>query len=311
MAEAKKPTTTTAVAKSIVPRVTYSIAELMQMADILYKGGGSCLPNVDRPEKVFHLLLFGQDIGLSATQSLAGLAMGKNGKPSIMGDTALALVRQSGLLEDIKETWEGEGEERKGVCVVTRAGEESRRFEFSVADANRAGLIDRSKGQKGDGPWVTYRDRMLRYRPLGFALRDVFPDVLKGLYITEEANDIPENAPDVKVLGTTTNGSGTSSPAPQQQLPAAPTETATPAPDKPITDEQKEAFKQLHPLVMASKGVGTDVNARKAAWEQTLAPYGVSSIGQMTVAVAAKALEEIGKAHDPFGHPASQAGAAG
>jgi hypothetical protein len=56
-----------------------------------------------------------------------------------MGDGALALVRSSGLLEDIKEFWEGDGDARKGVCIVKRKGEPARRFEFTTAGANRPG----------------------------------------------------------------------------------------------------------------------------------------------------------------------------
>jgi hypothetical protein len=75
-----------------------------------------------------------------------------------------------------------------------------------------------------------------------------------------------------------------------------------------ITDEQKEQFKQLHALVMAAKGVGIDPAARSAAWAETLKPYSVASIREMSEETAARALAELGKQHDPFGHPAGKAG---
>jgi hypothetical protein len=56
---------------------------------------------------------------------------------------------------------------------------------FSVADAKRAGLWGKS------GPWTQYPRRMLQLRARGFALRDAFPDVLKGLVTAEEAQDYP------------------------------------------------------------------------------------------------------------------------
>jgi hypothetical protein len=53
-------------------------------------------------------------------------------------------------------------------------------------DAKRAKLFDK------DGPWKQYPDRMLQMRARGFALRDAFPDALKGFAIAEEAMDIPD-----------------------------------------------------------------------------------------------------------------------
>jgi len=59
---------------------------------------------------------------------------------------------------------------------------------FSVADAKKAGLWGKA------GPWQQYPKRMLQMRARGFALRDAFPDVLRGVISAEEAADIP--APD-------------------------------------------------------------------------------------------------------------------
>ena len=53
-------------------------------------------------------------------------------------------------------------------------------------DAKRAGLL----GKKG--PWTEYPQRMLQMRARSWALRDGFADVLKGLSVREEAQDIPE-----------------------------------------------------------------------------------------------------------------------
>ena len=41
----------------------------------------------------------------------------------------------------------------------------------------------------GKNVWKSYPDRMLQMRARGFALRDSFPDVLKGLITREEAQD--------------------------------------------------------------------------------------------------------------------------
>jgi hypothetical protein len=59
---------------------------------------------------------------------------------------------------------------------------------FSVEDAKRAGLWGKQ------GPWSAYPKRMMQMRARGFALRDAFPDVLKGLISAEEAQDYPDEA---------------------------------------------------------------------------------------------------------------------
>ncbi len=120
---------------------------------------------------------------MMALQSIAMI----NGRPSIYGDGALGLVQGSGLLEWSKEYTDGEeGKDGfKAVCEVKRKGDkEVKRGEFSIADAKRANLFGKV------GPWQQYLKRMLQMRARGFALRDGFSDVLRGLHIAEEAQDI-------------------------------------------------------------------------------------------------------------------------
>jgi hypothetical protein len=309
------PARSTALAKS--PGATLalnSVSDLEQLALMLYKGGLTP-PGIDNPNKVAAVILAGMEVGLAPTQALGSIML-TNGKLTIYGDGALALVRASGLLESIAESVTGEGSERHGTCEVKRKGEPAKTFTFSMAEAEKAGLIERAKGK---GPWATYPDRMLIMRPRGFALRDVFPDVLRGLITYEEASDFSQGA---EVVNTEVRVVSTTADAPPQQPPASTmTPTATveqsvihPHPQQsspatlaatsaagPITADQKEEFTKLHRLIMAGKALH-DPAARKAAWEQVLAPYGVSSINQMDEATAARAIAEIGKNTDPFGH---------
>ena len=81
------------------------------------------------------------------------------------------------------------------VCEAKRRGyEKPTVVRFSVADAKKAQLWGKS------GPWTQYSRRMLQMRARGFALRDAFPDVLRGLVTAEEAQDYAsEKAPPVVV----------------------------------------------------------------------------------------------------------------
>lgn len=137
-----------------------------------------------KPEDIMITVQFGSELGLSPMQSLQSVAC-INGKPALWGDAVIGLCQQSPLCEDIIETMEGDGDSRKAICVAKRIGKTAVKVEFSVADAKKAGLWGKP------GPWTQYAERMLKMRARGFALRDAFPDLLKGLKTVEELNDYP------------------------------------------------------------------------------------------------------------------------
>jgi hypothetical protein len=121
------------------------------------------------------------EIGLQPLQAMQNIAV-INGRPSLWGDAVIALARSSPLCEYIIETQT----DIMATCRVKRRGEPEQERTFSMADAQAAGL----KGKAG--PWSQYPKRMMQMRARGFAIRDVFPDVLKGLAVAEEQLDIPE-----------------------------------------------------------------------------------------------------------------------
>jgi hypothetical protein len=138
-----------------------------------------------KPESCLLAIQHGSEIGLSPMQSLQNIAC-INGRPAIWGDAALALCLASTVCDGIHELIEGDGDNMTAVCQTSRKGKDANVVgRFSVADAKRAGLWGKS------GPWTQYPRRMLQLRARGFALRDAFPDVLKGLVTAEEAQDYP------------------------------------------------------------------------------------------------------------------------
>lgn len=125
----------------------------------------------------------GAEIGLGPMQAIQSIAV-INGRPSIWGDAALALVMASQVCDYVRELVEGDGDNLTAICEAKRRGyPAATTSRFSVADAKRAGLWGKS------GPWTQYPRRMLQLRARGFCLRDAFPDVLKGLVTAEEAQD--------------------------------------------------------------------------------------------------------------------------
>ena len=142
-----------------------------------------------KPESCLLAIQHGSEIGLSPMQSLQNIAC-INGRPAIWGDAALAVAMASPVCEYVREQIEGDGETMAAICEAKRRGYEKPTVaRFSVADAKKAGLWGKS------GPWTQYPKRMLQLRARGFALRDAFPDVLKGLVTAEEAQDYQQPEP--------------------------------------------------------------------------------------------------------------------
>lgn len=138
-------------------------------------------------EAVLIALQHAAELGLPPMAGLQNIAV-INGKPGIYGDAALAIVRKSGLMAEHRETEVGtRGKDDWGYKVTTRRTDmaEPHSETFTVADAKAAGLWGKA------GPWSQYPKRMLLFRARGFALRDVYGDVLKGLRTVEELDDMP------------------------------------------------------------------------------------------------------------------------
>ena len=139
-----------------------------------------------KPESCMLAIQHGSEVGLSPMQSLQSIAV-INGRPTIWGDAALALVQSSPVCEYVKEYTEGQGDSLTAVCEAKRRGYPAPTVSrFSMQDAKRAGLAGKS------GPWSQYPERMLALRARGFALRNAFADALRGLITAEEAQDYPQ-----------------------------------------------------------------------------------------------------------------------
>lgn len=165
-----------------------TLDEAMQFAKLL--AGSSIVPKdyQGNPGNILVAVQWGAEIGLAPLQAMQSIAV-INGRPSIWGDAMLALVRASGLLVSLDE----EIGDTLARCTVRRRGDaEDVVREFSMEDAKRAGLSGKS------GPWQQYPKRMLQLRARAYALRDAFPDVLRGVHIAEEAQDIPPESPAIE-----------------------------------------------------------------------------------------------------------------
>ena len=167
---------------SLVPS---SLGEAKELASIIAKSGFAPKGYENNPDGIMIAIQMGADLGLKPMQALQNIAV-INGRPSIYGDAALALVMPA--LERFHEEFTGTfpNDDYTAVCVSRRRGwPDETRTTFSIADAKKANLWGKS------GPWTNYPQRMLVWRARGFNLRNVGADLLLGLVLAEEAQDYP------------------------------------------------------------------------------------------------------------------------
>lgn len=164
-----------------------SLDEAMKYADIIAKSDVIPSDYKGKPGNVLVAIQMGQEIGLPPLQALQSVSV-INGRPCVWGDALIGIARSHPACEYISETFDEKA--MVATCRVKRKGGPEEVRTFSMADAERAGLTNK-------GPWKQYTKRMLQMRARGFAIRDVFPDALRGLAVAEEVRDYPEAARDI------------------------------------------------------------------------------------------------------------------
>lgn len=159
-----------------------NLQEALQMAEVLCKS--SLIPKdfQGNPGNVLVAIQWGMELGLAPMQALQSIAV-INGRPSLWGDAVIALCKSHSVCEWIRETFDDEG---TAVCTAKRRGDpEPVERRFSLEDAKKASLSGKP------GPWTQYPMRMLQMRARSWCLRDTFPDLLRGMAVAEESQDIP------------------------------------------------------------------------------------------------------------------------
>ena len=168
-----------------------TLSELKEYAEVMSLSGIIPKDFQGKPANILVAIQWGSEIGLKPLQALQNIAV-INGKPAIYGDSMLALVKAHKNFAGCSEWFEND----TAYCEIKRllpTGDiESTKRSFSVAEAKEANLLGKP------GPWKSYRNRMLQMRARGFAIRDAFPDAIKGLITSEEAADFPAEDTQVK-----------------------------------------------------------------------------------------------------------------
>jgi hypothetical protein len=155
-------------------------------------------PSFKTREQIVVALLRAIELKIPPLQAIEGMSV-ISGRVGLMGDLALSLVESSGLLAEKRIKYSGKDENLSCTVTVGRKGREAQSYSFSVAEAKAAGIYHRST------VWQQYPKRMTYYRALGFALRDEFSDVLKGIKTIEELQDYPQSTVSIQPPETEPN----------------------------------------------------------------------------------------------------------
>lgn len=169
-----------------------SPAAAVNFAKWCYESG--YLPDhVKNAKQAFAILARGAELGLPPFAAWRFVYMTKAGKLALETEGALAVCQASPVFEDYTERIEGAGNDMKAVAAAKRKGRSLVVKEFSFDQALQAGLLKGGTtrdGRKYQTVWQSYLQDMLLARARGRALRQAFPDVLGGIPVRGEAEDI-------------------------------------------------------------------------------------------------------------------------
>ncbi len=161
-----------------------SFGELIEFAKMVASSKMTPEAYEGNPGAVLVAIQMGAEVGLGPMAAIQNIAV-INGRPSVWGDAGLAIVKTHpdfvSITEDIRDDGTTVTIKRRNEPDVTRT--------FTRADAKDANLLDKK------GPWQNYPKRMMQMRARWLAMRDQFPDALRGISSAEESQDIVQIVP--------------------------------------------------------------------------------------------------------------------
>lgn len=155
---------------------TIRLANLLATSDLIPKDFQG------KPANVVVAITLGRELGLSWAQAVQNIAV-INGRPTIWGDAVMGIVLASNVYENSSDEWDPKLDGGTAIFRSKRKNKSETVRTFSHEDAKKAGLLDKDTYRK-------YERRMLFNRARAYALRDDYADVLKGLRVKEEEDDI-------------------------------------------------------------------------------------------------------------------------
>lgn len=166
---------------SNTPSVLHYIEHLdkqLQFADVLLKS--RMVPqHFTSKEAVYVAILWGQELGFSPVQAVNSIIV-IQGTPTLTANTIKALIAsRGGTLTPTEWT------DKLCKIEMTRPGWTKATYSYSIDEASQAGLSTKDN-------WKRMPKDMLFARAVSRGARNMWADVLKGIYSTEEMRDSVE-----------------------------------------------------------------------------------------------------------------------
>ena len=185
--ESKKPSLKQIAVRNGTGLEVKNMADVWHLSVYMVQAGLVPASYKGRPSDVSLAIVKGLELGLKPLQAVQKMYV-INGSPVLWGDMVIGVILATGQLEDVKESYEGEGTNRTAICSLKRKGIASAvEKRFSMADAMQAGLA-------GKGTWKAYADDMLMYKARSRAARTLFADALGGMYVQGDIDYVEADA---------------------------------------------------------------------------------------------------------------------
>jgi hypothetical protein len=159
-----------------------NLDKLYKACDTLSKSKMVPVSLQGKPADIFAVLVMGTELGIKPMQALNSINV-IQGKPTVSPQLMMAMIK--GKLPDAIIKIEIEGQDIK--CITARSKDEfSNGFTYTavwnIERAKKMGLV-------GKDNYVKQAETMLRWRAVAESCRQTFPDILMGMYATEEFLD--------------------------------------------------------------------------------------------------------------------------
>lgn len=160
------------------------LSEAMSLAKLIASSNLCPEAYYGKPGDVLLVGAYAAEIGMSWLQGLMNTYV-VNRRVAIYGDIMFALLHACPAFEYLHDAWDPET--GTATCRIKRRGKPERVESFSYEQAERAGFIDGKNGHT----YKKFPKDMLTWKARWRAARPEFADVFHGMYIVEEAMDLP------------------------------------------------------------------------------------------------------------------------
>lgn len=159
-----------------------NLDQALALADRLAKSQLLPKPLQQKPQDVLIVMMLGRELGLQAMQSLRSVHV-IEGRPSVSSEMLVALcLRHPDVCEYFILV---ESTDKRAAYETKRRGAQPVKLPYTIEQAQRAGLANKDN-------WRKNTEAMLRARAAGALARAVYPDLIAGIYVEGEVEELHE-----------------------------------------------------------------------------------------------------------------------